>query len=78
MAGLDASGVIYSDFSDISVNLSAATDKELHDMAKYAYRKFYLNPLRVARILKVVPKNLHLVLNAIITARLLFQDAVAR
>ncbi len=78
MAGLDAQNVAYSDFSDISVNLSAATNDELHDMAKYAYRKFYLNPARVARILRVVPKNMHLVLNAFITARLLFQDAVAR
>ncbi len=78
MAGLDARHVAYSDFSDISVNLSAATDEELHGMAKYAYRKFYLNPARVARILRVVPKNMHLVLNAFITARLLFQDAVAR
>ncbi len=78
MAGLDARNVAYSDFSDISVNLSAATDEELHNMAKYAYRKFYLDPWRIARILKVVPKNMHLVLNAVITARLLFQDAVAR
>jgi anaerobic magnesium-protoporphyrin IX monomethyl ester cyclase len=78
MAALDGHNVDFSDFSDISVNLSAATDAELHDMAKRAYRRFYLNPLRVARILKVVPKNTHLLLNAFITARLLFQDAVAR
>jgi len=78
MAALDGHNVEFSDFSDISVNLSAATDDELHNMAKYAYRRFYLNPYRVARILKVVPKNSHLLLNAFITARLLFQDAVAR
>jgi anaerobic magnesium-protoporphyrin IX monomethyl ester cyclase len=78
MAGPDGGNVMYSDFSEISVNLSAAADKELHDIVKLAYRKFYLNPFRVARILRVVPKNMPLLLNAFITARLLFQDAVAR
>jgi radical SAM superfamily enzyme YgiQ (UPF0313 family) len=77
-AGLDPRQVSYSDFSEISVNLSAATDEQLHAMAKSAYRRFYLDPRRVARILAVSPKNLQLVSNALITLRLLFQDAVAR
>jgi radical SAM superfamily enzyme YgiQ (UPF0313 family) len=77
-AGLDPRKVEYSDFSEISVNLSAATDEQLHAVAKSAYRRFYLNPRRLARILWAVPKNLQLVTNALITMRLLFQDAVAR
>jgi radical SAM superfamily enzyme YgiQ (UPF0313 family) len=77
-AGLDPRKVEYSDFSEINVNLSAATDEQLHAMAKSAYRRFYLDPRRVARILRASPKNLQLVNNALITLRLLFQDAVAR
>jgi hypothetical protein len=45
-------------------------------MCKQAYRRFYLDPRRIARILQVVPKNFRTAINAFLTLRLLFQDAV--
>jgi len=76
--GIAPGSIAYDDFSAMPVNLSAASDAELRRMMKTAYRRFYTDPRRVLRILKVVPKNHMLLLNAIITARLFFQDAVSK
>jgi radical SAM superfamily enzyme YgiQ (UPF0313 family) len=76
--GVNFGDISYDDFSAMPINISAASDKELHEMTRYAYRRFYSSPKRIWRILKVVPKNSHLVANAWITAKLLFQDAVSK
>lgn len=66
----------FDDYTTMSVNVSAATDQQLHAANKYAYRRFYLSPRRVAKIIKVAPKNLRTVMNAWYVFRLLFQDSV--
>jgi radical SAM superfamily enzyme YgiQ (UPF0313 family) len=76
MAGKDFTHINFRDYSTMSVNISAATDEELHRANKYAYRKFYLSPRRFARIVKVVPKNARTFINAFLVLRLLFQDEV--
>ncbi len=45
----------YSDYHDISVNLSAISNKRLRQLNKLAYRKFYFSPKRVFLILKANP-----------------------
>jgi radical SAM superfamily enzyme YgiQ (UPF0313 family) len=76
MAGKDFTDINFRDYSTMSVNISAATDDELHRANKYAYRRFYLSPKRFARIVKVVPKNARTFINAFLVLRLLFQDEV--
>jgi anaerobic magnesium-protoporphyrin IX monomethyl ester cyclase len=76
IAGRDFTGVNFRDYSTMSVNISAATDAELHAANKYAYRRFYLQRRRFLRLLKVVPKNARTMINAMLVARLLFQDEV--
>jgi radical SAM superfamily enzyme YgiQ (UPF0313 family) len=76
MAGEKFTNINFRDYSTMSVNISDATDAELHEANKYAYRKFYLSPKRFVNIVKVVPKNLRTVLNAWLVFRLLFQDSV--
>ena len=76
IAGKDFTELAFRDYSTMSVNISAASDAQLHAANKYAYRRFYLSPRRFARIVKVVPKNMRTVINAWLVFRLLFQDAV--
>lgn len=76
MTGQDFTTINFRDYSTMSVNVSAATDQELHAANKYAYRKFYLSARRMARIARVVPKNLRTALNAWLVLRLLVQDSV--
>ncbi len=75
-APTDCQASAFPDYFTIGVNLSDATDAELHAVNKYAYRKFYLDPVRIARTIRVMPKNAYLLFNAILTARLFFQDSV--
>ncbi len=75
-APIDCQVSAFPDYFTIGVNLSDATDAELHAANKYAYRKFYLDPMRVARTMRVMPKNAYLLFNAILTARLFFQDSI--
>jgi radical SAM superfamily enzyme YgiQ (UPF0313 family) len=75
-SGRDLTDTTFLDYFSISVNLSAVPDATLHRMCKQAYRRFYLDPRRIARILQVVPKNFRTAINAFLTLRLLFQDAV--
>ncbi len=53
-AGIDMSAR-YSDYHDISVNLSQVPAKRLWQLKKRAYRKFYLSPKRVFLILRANP-----------------------
>jgi len=76
MAHQNFTDVNFRDYSTMSVNISAASNEELHKANKYAYRKFYLSPKRMARIAKVVPKNLRTVMNSWLVLRLLVQDSV--
>ncbi|GAH06464.1 unnamed protein product, partial [marine sediment metagenome] len=70
--GTEVADMVPDDFSDVNlddynarstVNLSAATDHELFSANKYAYRHFYLLPRRIARIIKIVPKNYRTLIN---------------
>ncbi|HUT55184.1 MAG TPA: radical SAM protein [bacterium] len=76
IAGRDFTNVNFRDYSTMSVNVSAATDSELHAANKYAYRRFYLQRRRMARLIKAVPKNARTAINAFLVLRLLFQDEV--
>jgi radical SAM superfamily enzyme YgiQ (UPF0313 family) len=78
MSGREMGGVDFADYSTISINLSQVSDRELFAVNKRAYRRFYLDPVRIARILKVVPKNPQLLSNILLTARLFFRDSVVR
>ncbi len=78
MAGREMYDVDFADYSTISVNLSEVSDQELFALNKRAYRSFYLDPVRIARILKVVPKNVQLASNILLTARLFFRDSLVR
>lgn len=71
-------GLRYDDFSAMPTNLSAVHDVELRRMMRRAYRQFYVSPRRLWRILEVVPKNHMLVRNALITARLCFEDGASK
>jgi radical SAM superfamily enzyme YgiQ (UPF0313 family) len=42
---------------DTEINISAVSIEELHLMRRAAYRKFYLNPVRMWRLYKVTPKK---------------------
>ncbi|ACL06629.1 Radical SAM domain protein [Desulfatibacillum aliphaticivorans] len=76
MAGTDAMDIRFKDYFHMPVNLSAATDEELHKANKFAYRKFYMNPRRLASAFKVMPKNQHTAMHLLPGFRLLFEDSV--
>ncbi len=76
LAGRDLTDCTFGDYFSITVNLSAVPDEVLHRQSKHAFRRFYLDPRRIWRTLRVVPKNPRTLLNAFLTLRLLFQDAV--
>jgi len=67
---------LFRDYSTMTVNLSKVSDKRLHQLNKKAYRKFYLDPARIWRIIRLVPKNLRTLINAFLVLRLLFEDSV--
>jgi len=76
MTGQDFKNINFRDYSTMSVNVSAASDRELHAANKYAYRRFYLSARRMARIARVVPKNLRTLVNGYLAFRLMFEDSV--
>lgn len=45
-------------FNDLGINVSAATDKQLDGIQSNAYRRFYLNPFRMARLFSYLPRKL--------------------
>jgi radical SAM superfamily enzyme YgiQ (UPF0313 family) len=51
----------YSDYHDISVNISKVPDKRLWQLHKLAYRKFYFSPKRVWLILRANPFRVGLI-----------------
>ncbi|MFH1861857.1 MAG: radical SAM protein, partial [bacterium] len=53
-AGMDMSAR-YSDYHDISVNISKIPTKQLWKLKKLAYRKFYVSPKRVYLIIRANP-----------------------
>lgn len=73
MTGVDASHMDFNSLFTMPINLSAASNKQLHHASKYAYRKFYLNPKRIASTLRVIPKN-RFILNSLPGLSLLFKD----
>jgi radical SAM superfamily enzyme YgiQ (UPF0313 family) len=73
-AGRDFLDVYLDDYTRMKVNISAASDEELRRANAYSYRKFYMNPVRMGRILRDAPKNLLTVKN---TARM-FDKIVQR
>ena len=44
-------------YTDVGVNLSAVPDDELKRMHRHAYRRFYLNPLRMSRLAWRIPRK---------------------
>jgi len=66
----------FRDYNTITVNLSAVDDDTLRRLNKRAYRQFYLDLPRMARTLKVVPKNVRTLRNIYFIVKLFFQDSV--
>ncbi len=76
MTDLDLTDYTFRDYSTLTVNLSAESDDELRRICKRTYRRFYLNPRRIARVIQVVPKNPRTFINAFLVFRLMLQDSV--
>ncbi len=53
-------GFVHHGYSDNKVNLSEVPDSVLYAYQRKAVRRFYLNPARIARLLRVYPKPLFL------------------
>jgi len=66
----------FGDASAMVKNLSAVNDRTLKKLRKQAYRKFYFEPSRMARIIKHAPKNARLLAAAAAVARLSVQERV--
>ncbi len=64
------------DYSKITINLSAVSNQVLHSICKRAYRRFYFQPRRILRTLKVVPKNIRTLVSIVDVLRLALRDAV--
>jgi len=64
------------DYSKITINLSAVSDQVMHSVCKQAYRRFYFQPRRIFRTLKLVPKNFRTLVNILDILRLSLRDAV--
>ncbi len=73
--GVDTVPFQHMQFKTANWNLSAMSDAELFGLQKEAYRRFYLNPNRVARMVLRHPKPLDLVWYAAPLAGLLKLDA---
>ena len=60
----DRTSISASDFhfhsENRNINISKIPDKILSEYRSKVYRKFYLNPFRIFRILRRIPKNFHL------------------
>ncbi len=66
----------FSDYTAITVNLSAVSDDQMSAICKKTYRSFYFNPRRMLRILKVVPKNMRTLTSVLDVIRLSAKDSV--
>lgn len=73
---LPAREVQFRDYSELSVNLSAASDEEFSKIRKRAYRSFYFRPGVIRGNWRVTPKNLLLMRNVWAVARLVVQNYV--
>ena len=76
MVGKDFSSNDVWNYRGLRINISDATDIELKRANRYAYRRFYLSARRIARIMRVVPKNFKTAINASLILRMMLQDAV--
>ena len=45
-------------YSDAGVNVSAVSDERLRELGRSSYRRFYMNPVRMARIAWRIPHKL--------------------
>lgn len=66
----------FHDASSAVLNLSRATDEEMAEIRKSAYRKFYFSPERMARIVRDVPKNARLLASALAVLQLSYKELV--
>jgi radical SAM superfamily enzyme YgiQ (UPF0313 family) len=64
------------DYSQITVNLSAVSDREMTRICKQAYRRFYFSPTRMVRIIRTVPKNFRTLSNVLSIVFLSIKNAV--
>lgn len=67
----------FRDYSELTVNLSGASDEYLFNVRKRAYRRFYLSARRIKTNIIKTPKNLLLLHDAWAVFRLFFKDFVS-
>jgi anaerobic magnesium-protoporphyrin IX monomethyl ester cyclase len=66
----------FSDYSTISINLSAVPDKVMTDIRKSAYRRFYFHPGRILRNIWDAPKTPRTLISVVDVFRLSLKDSV--
>ncbi len=66
----------FKNYSGLAINLSSVPDNVLMDMKRTAYRRFYFSPVRIARIMRDIPKNSSMLLSTYVVIRLSFQNYV--
>lgn len=74
MAGLSDDKAPLGGFHEFPANVSAVSDEELRRMVRSAYRKFYLNPLRLIRGAWKIPKTGNFFPTMLTLGRLLVSD----
>ena len=70
-AGFDMEAM-YSDYGQVSSNLSQVPSHRIEKLRKEAFRKFYFNPRRMWSIFRTTPNKMALLRNVLRTARLSF------
>jgi radical SAM superfamily enzyme YgiQ (UPF0313 family) len=70
-AGFDMQA-IYSDYGQVSANISKVSSEKIAKMRKEAFRKFYFNPRRIWSIFKTTPNKMALLRNLFRTVKLSF------
>lgn len=70
-AGYDMKA-LYSNYGQVSANLSRLSSKKLEQMRAIAFRRFYFNPRRIWSIIRTTPNKLVLLRNFLRTARIAF------
>jgi len=66
----------FSDYSTITINLSAIPDDLMRKIRRSAYRGFYFHPSRIARNLRDAPKNFRTLISVFDIIRLSLKDSV--
>jgi anaerobic magnesium-protoporphyrin IX monomethyl ester cyclase len=66
----------FSDYSTITINLSAVPDELMRKIRRSAYRGFYFHPSRIARNLRDAPKNFRTLMSVFDIIRLSLKDSV--